>query len=266
MFLVSSCSCLCPIHWSQVLSWKWRCSWSGADRWCSNYIWVIKIWLPTKVCLTLDVWWYIVLWHSESQLDRVLSQYSILPFVSQTLHWISCLDPQPGGSICWSHPSETNNNYESNNTVFRLNEGHSTPNITMKLSITRTPAFWEYPPIASSLPILLSHIGSQVKRRQSQSYKFKELAKISNFSSLKQTLHATHLLKLLDKMCKYAMDSPSIVEDTERIRFCPQTDRVKPVYPLSTLLGGLYASYCFVVDQFYPYTSGILHCNPEEYG
>ena len=36
-------------------------------------------------------------------------------------------------------------------------------------------------PAASWLPIPLSHIGSQVKRRQSQSYKFKKFAKISNF-------------------------------------------------------------------------------------
>ena len=42
MFLVSFCSCLCPIYWSQVLSWEWWCSWSSADRWCSNYIWVIN--------------------------------------------------------------------------------------------------------------------------------------------------------------------------------------------------------------------------------
>ena len=42
MILVSSCSCLCPIHWSQVLSRGWRCSWSSTDRWCSNYIWVIN--------------------------------------------------------------------------------------------------------------------------------------------------------------------------------------------------------------------------------
>ena len=41
MFLVSSCSCLCPIQWSQVLSREWRCSWSSTDRRCSNYIWVI---------------------------------------------------------------------------------------------------------------------------------------------------------------------------------------------------------------------------------
>ena len=42
MFLVSSCSCLCPIHWSQVLSREWRFSFSSADRRCSNYIWVIN--------------------------------------------------------------------------------------------------------------------------------------------------------------------------------------------------------------------------------
>ena len=54
---------------------------------------------------------------------------------------------------------------------------------------------------------------------------FKKFAKISNFWILKQALHATHLLKLLDKMCKYEMDPMSIVEDTEWTRFCPQTDR-----------------------------------------
>ena len=86
-------------------------------------------------------------------------------------------------------------------------------------------------PAASWLPIPLSHIGSQVKRRQSQSYKFKKLAKISNFFILKRALHATYLLKLLDKMCKYEMDPMSIVENTERTRFCPQTDKVIPVYP-----------------------------------
>ena len=42
MLLVSSCICLYPIRWSQVLSWEWRCIWSSADRRCSNYIWVIN--------------------------------------------------------------------------------------------------------------------------------------------------------------------------------------------------------------------------------
>ena len=42
MILVSSCICLCPIHWSRVLSREWRCSWSSANRRCSNYIWMIN--------------------------------------------------------------------------------------------------------------------------------------------------------------------------------------------------------------------------------
>ena len=40
--LISSCSRLCPIPWNPVLSGEWRCSWSSADRRCSNYIWVIN--------------------------------------------------------------------------------------------------------------------------------------------------------------------------------------------------------------------------------
>ena len=39
------------------------------------------------------------------------------------------------------------------------------------------------------------------------------------------TLYTTLLLELLDKMYKYEMDPTSIVEDTERTRFCPQMDR-----------------------------------------
>ena len=42
IFLVSSCSCLCAVYWSQVLSREWRCSRSSADRRCSNYIRVIN--------------------------------------------------------------------------------------------------------------------------------------------------------------------------------------------------------------------------------
>ena len=58
------------------------------------------------------------------------------------------------------------------------------------------PPFWGY---------LLIHIGSQVKRRQSQSYKFIEFAKISHRWFFISTLHNIHLLKLLDKMCKYQL-------------------------------------------------------------
>ena len=58
------------------------------------------------------------------------------------------------------------------------------------------------------------------KKKQDKS-KFK---KLNNFE-LKQKLHAVHLPTLLDKMCEYEMDLASIVEDTERTRFCPQTGR-----------------------------------------
>ena len=42
MFLVSACSCLCAIYLSRVLSRDRRCSWSSADRRCSDYIRVIN--------------------------------------------------------------------------------------------------------------------------------------------------------------------------------------------------------------------------------
>ena len=50
-----------------------------------------------------------------------------------------------------------------------------------------------------------------------------------NVGILQKHLHATHLLGLLSKMCKYQMDLVSIVEVTERTD--GQTDEVKPVYP-----------------------------------
>ena len=64
----------------------------------------------------------------------------------------------------------------------------------------------------------------QVKWRQNLNYKFNEFARISKFLK-KKKIHATYLLKLLDKMCNYEIDLASIVEDAERTRFCPQTDR-----------------------------------------
>ena len=54
----------------------------------------------------------------------------------------------------------------------------------------------------------------------------------------------THLLRLLNRKCKYEMYLANNVEDTEQTRFCPQMDswmkgqmdEVKPVYPHLTLL------------------------------
>ena len=80
---------------------------------------------------------------------------------------------------------------------------------------TRTPACWDTP-AAPWLPLLVIHIRSQVKRRQSQNYKFKKIAKNSNFEILQETLHKSHLLKLLDKMYKYEMNPTRTVGATER--------------------------------------------------
>ena len=85
---------------------------------------------------------------------------------------------------------------------------------------TRTPAFCDTPPRTGTAPwlqIIVIHIRPHVKSWQSQSYKFKKNAKISNFETLQGTLHATH--QLLDKMCKYEkyeMDPTRTVGATER--------------------------------------------------
>ena len=76
---------------------------------------------------------------------------------------------------------------------------------------TRTPVFWDTP-TATWLPILVMHIRSQVKTKQS--YKFLKIAKNSNF----EILQATLLLKLLDNMYKYEMDPTRTVGATERMR------------------------------------------------
>ena len=83
----------------------------------------------------------------------------------------------------------------------------------------------EISPAAPWLPILVIHIKSQVKTRQSQSYKFPKISKNSNFEILQETLHATHLLKLLDKMHKYEMDPTRTVGTTELTPDAGQMDR-----------------------------------------
>ena len=89
---------------------------------------------------------------------------------------------------------------------------------------TRTPAFWGYPLLPHEYPYYWVILDPESKEDKVKIVKVKEFVKISNFSILKQTLHATHPLKLLDKMCTYEMDLTSIVEVTEQTLFCPQTD------------------------------------------
>ena len=91
------------------------------------------------------------------------------------------------------------------------------------------------------------HIRSQVKTTQSQSYKFKKIAKTSNVEILQETLHATHLLKLLDKMYKYEMDPTRTVEATERTRDPGrtrdgQTEWNQYTPPTTSLCGGIIRS------------------------
>ena len=65
-------------------------------------------------------------------------------------------------------------------------------------------------------------IRSQVKTRQS--YKFKKIAKNSNFKILQETLQATPLLKLLNKMYEYEIDPTRTVGATERTRDAGRKD------------------------------------------
>ena len=85
--------------------------------------------------------------------------------------------------------------------------------------------FWDIPAAPwLPIPVLVIHIRSQIKRRQSQSYKFWKIAKNSNFEILHKTLHTTHLLKLLDKMYKYDMDPTRTVGTTERTQDAGRMD------------------------------------------
>ena len=83
------------------------------------------------------------------------------------------------------------------------------------------PAFWDTP-CRPWLPILVIHMRSQVKRRQS--YKFLKIAKNSILDILQVTLHVIHLLNFLDEMYKYEMDPTRTVGTTERTRDAGQMD------------------------------------------
>ena len=93
---------------------------------------------------------------------------------------------------------------------------------------TRTFAFWGYPLLPHDYPYYWPQFILDAKSKQDK-------VKVTNLKNLpkrqilwfwkKKLSHVTHLLKLLDKVCKYEMDPASIVEDTERTRFCPQMDR-----------------------------------------
>ena len=90
---------------------------------------------------------------------------------------------------------------------------------------TGTPAFWWYPPPPHDYQYYWVILDPKSKEDKVKVTNLKNSPKFHFFLILKHALHTTHLLKLLDKMCKYEMDLTSIVEDTEWTIFCPQTDR-----------------------------------------
>ena len=61
--------------------------------------------------------------------------------------------------------------------------------------------------------------------RQSEGENLKKLPKKLNFGTCHKIQQATHHLKLVDTICKYEMDTASIVDDAQQTLFCPQTDR-----------------------------------------
>ena len=86
--------------------------------------------------------------------------------------------------------------------------------------LTIMPVFWDIPRRPMITHTSDSHqIPSQNKTKLQ--IKKKKMPKIQ---ILPETLHTTHLLKLLDKMYKYEMDPTRTVGATERTRDAGQTD------------------------------------------
>ena len=83
MFLVSCCSCLRSINWSQVLSWEWRCSWSSADRRCSNYIWVINNFIAYKGATYIRGFTVVIQWPDCICLTTTHVLQNILPLFNE---------------------------------------------------------------------------------------------------------------------------------------------------------------------------------------
>ena len=88
---------------------------------------------------------------------------------------------------------------------------------------TRTPAFWDTPYCPMITHTNDSHQIPTQNKTKSKLQNFKN-AKNSNLKILQETLHATHLLKLLDNMYKYEMDPTRTVGATERTRDAGRTE------------------------------------------
>ena len=107
MLLVSSGSYLYLIRWSHMLSWEWRCSWSSANRQCSNYIWVINNFIAYysasyirdltvmwvfEWMKSVHYWWSYILFAPEwkeltCMLDPLSYRWGVPPIVIRYVHW-----------------------------------------------------------------------------------------------------------------------------------------------------------------------------------
>ena len=94
MFFIWSC----PIYWSQVLSREWRCSWSSADKRCSNYIWMINNFIACYGATYIEVWRYPLVFHKEgfqqtavSHCRGMIANAYIFPCFPRTNHYTNGL-------------------------------------------------------------------------------------------------------------------------------------------------------------------------------
>ena len=113
----------------------------------------------------------------------------------------------------------------------------------------------EIPPPPHDYPILVIHIRSEVKTRQS--YKFKKMPKIQQ-EIWQETLHTTHFLNLLNKMYKYDKDPTRTAGTTEGTLDDRRTDwwSETNIPPTTSLCGG-YNKKGFL-SKTLQFNSGIL--------
>ena len=177
--------------------------------------------LPTEVHLILDVWQHLLLFKLFFTIDIRAAGYNkkCFTFLSAS-SWrtaniiLSTMSQFFYGNVIDHHEHVGNKQSWCIETGERrqhgywtsvgLEPGHlqqSCQPLTLNSSSIYIMCSWfqleclhsENTPAAPWLPILLIHIGSQVKTRQSPSYKFKKFAKNSNVGISHKTLDAIHL-------------------------------------------------------------------------
>ena len=152
--------------------------------------------------------------------NRLLGKVPVSTWPEET-HWLKSFFVPPGVPYYfqngnWDQTSLYQTGplkfeYQWYTPIHELHTHHTFLPTTLITRTTRTPAFWGYPTPPNDYPY---HWVILDPKSKEDKVKVTNLKKSPKF-----------LLKLLDKMCKYEMDPMSIVEDTERTRFCPQTDR-----------------------------------------